>query len=192
MQFIHANGDNPDDHSLNHPIGVPDALEGEKIPSSTKFPSHASQGPSALLRGRGSLSSPQRWTARQLCSEADILRSGDRPALWLAGASTAPTTPPSAGLASTPAPPAPARPSPGPAVGREAIGPLVHGELHAAHPGCPWHSPSANESPRASGHGLDPPPRLPSHPQRLRVLHLRSGQPPADARGHPPRSCCVT
>ena len=76
---LHANGDNPDDRSLNHPVGPPAALEGEKIPSSTKFPSHPSHGPqfpsevhgpSVPLRGRGSLSSAQRQRVPQFHSEA--------------------------------------------------------------------------------------------------------------------------
>ena len=184
MQFIHANGDNPDDHSLNHPIGVPDALEGEKIPSSTKFPSHASQGPSALLRGRGSLSSPQRRTFCAL---------GDRPALWLAGASTAPPTSPSTSLASTPAPPAPAKPSPRPSCGeRSHRSSCPQRALCCSRPrvlGAPL-QPVSLHVPRVMG--SEPPPPHPVSSTAAACPPPALGQPPADARGHPLPPCCVT
>lgn len=190
MQPIHANGDNPDNHSLNHPIGVPDALEGEKILSSTKFPSHPSHGPSVPLRGRRPLSSAQRQTFRAL---------GDRPRLWLAGASTAPMTSPSTGLASTPAPPAPAKPSPRPSCEeRSHRSSCQQQALYCLRPGvlgAPL-QPVSLHVPRGQW-ALAPRPRLPSHPQQLRVLHQHWGQPPADARGRPVapaqlRPCCVT
>ena len=139
---VHANGDNPDDHSLNHPVGAPAALEGERIPSSTKFPSHPSHGPqfcseahgpSVPLRSRWPLSSPQRHRVPPFPSEAHILRSG-RQACALAGGSVhSPEDIPEHRPRLHPNHPR-HQPSPpaGPAVGTEAAGPLVKKELCAA------------------------------------------------------------